>query len=123
MSIIPEPEFGKPAVFLGSSREDLARFPPEVRRKAGQDIGDLQAGRMPLDWKPMPSVGTGVGEIRVQGKRAFRVFFVARFHEAIYILHAFEKKSQQTARQDIQHGRVRFQALVRARATRGGGVD
>lgn len=123
MSIIPEPGFGKPAIFLGSSREDLAAFPPEPRRKAGQDIADLQAGRMPSDWKPMPSVGAGVSEIRVRGKRAFRVLFIARFHEAIYVLHAFEKKSQRTARQDLELGRSRFQALVRERTARSRRVD
>ena len=63
----------------------------------------------------MPVIGAGAGEIRIQGKRAFRVLFVARFHEAIYILHAFEKKSQATARRDIELGRARYQALLRAR--------
>jgi phage-related protein len=123
ISIIPEPESPKRAVFLGTSLVDLAAFPPEARQKAGKDIGDLQAGRMPPDWKPMPTVGAGTGEVRVQGKRAFRVFFVARFHEAIYILHAFEKKSQATARRDIELGRTRYQALVRARAEDRHGVD
>ena len=123
MSIIPESSGGKPAVFLWTSREDLAAFPPEPRRKAGQDIADLQAGRLPSDWKPMPSVGSGVSEIRVRGKRAFRVLFIARFHEAIDILHAFEKKSQRTARQDLELGRSRFQALVRERAARSRRVD
>ena len=115
MSIITESDAPKRAVFLGTALADLSTFPPEARRKAGKDIGDLQSGVMPPDWKPMPVIGAGAGEIRIQGKRAFRVLFVARFHEAIYILHAFEKKSQATARRDIELGRARYQALLRAR--------
>ena len=113
-----ELEHPKPAVFLGSSRGDLAQFPEVARAKAGKDIQDVQFGRMPPDWKPMPSVGAGVGEIRITGARAFRVLFVARFHEAIYILHAFEKKSQATAKHDIDLGRARYQALLREREAR-----
>lgn len=116
MSIISDSDAPKRAVFLGTALADLSTFPHEARRKAGKDIGDLQSGVMPPDWKPMPVIGAGAGEIRIQGKRAFRVFFVARFHEAIYILHAFEKKSQATARRDIELGRARYQALLRARA-------
>ena len=123
MSIVPEPESGKPAVFLGSSREDIAAFPKDIRQTAGKRIQTLQSGRMPANRKPMPTVGPGVGELRISTQRERRVFFIARFHEAIYILGAFEKKPQQTARQDIQLGRVRFQALVQARAARGRGVD
>jgi phage-related protein len=123
MSIIDEPDARKPAVFLGSSREDIAAFPAEARRKAGKDIADVQAGRMPPDWKPMRGIGAGVSEIRVLGPRSFRILFLARFHEAVYSLHAFEKKSQATARRDIELGQARYQALLRDRAARGRGLD
>ena len=72
------------------------------------------------DFKPMRSVGAGVFEIRVRtgsagGGRAHRVFYVARFAEAVYVLHAFEKKSQKTARKDIETGRRRYAALLKHR--------
>jgi len=105
----------KPAVFLASSQGDIAQFPKFARSKAGKDIQDLQHGRMPPDWKPMHSVGAGVGEIRILGTRSFRVLFIARFHEAIYILHAFEKKSQATPKRDIELGRARYRSLIRER--------
>jgi len=123
MSIIPEPESPKRAVFLGSSRADIADFPKDVRHTAGKRIQTLQHGGVPVNWKPMPSVGAGVGELRISTHREHRVFFVARFHEAIYIVHAFEKKSQATARRDIELGRTRYQALLRARAEDRHGVD
>lgn len=72
-------------------------FPGEVRREAGYQLARVQAGKDPADWKPMPSVGLGVNEIRVrEDSGAFRVIYVARFAEAIYVLHAFQKKAQKT---------------------------
>jgi phage-related protein len=115
MSIISESDAPKRAVFLGTAQADIADFPKEVRHTAGKRIQTLQFGGTPANWKPMPSVGSGVGELRISTHREHRVFFVARFHEAIYILHAFEKKSQATARRDIELGRARYQALLRAR--------
>jgi len=108
----------KPAVFLGSSRGDLAAFPRLVRRALGKQIQTLQSGGLPVSWKPMTTVGSGVAEIRVSMAGQHRVFFVTRFHEAIYILHAFEKKSQATAKHDIDLGRARYQALLREREAR-----
>ena len=113
-----ELEHPKPAVFLGSSRGDLAAFPTLVRRALGKQIQTLQSGGLPVSWKPMTTVGPGVAEIRVSMAGQHRVFFVTRFHEAIYILHAFEKKSQATAKHDIDLGRARFQALLREREAR-----
>ena len=118
MDIIMHPVDPKPAVFLATSQGDIAAFPKTARSKVGKDIQDLQFGRMPPDWKPMSSVGAGVGEIRVVGARAFRVRFVARFHEAIYILHAFEKKSKATPKHDIELSRARYRALLREREAR-----
>jgi phage-related protein len=62
----------------------------------------------------MPSVGAGVSEIRVRVGGAFRLFYVAKFSEAIYVLHVFQKKSQQTALLDLQLGRARYQAVIRS---------
>ena len=65
------------------------------------------------DWKPMPTIGTGVREIRIQSEGAYRVIYVAKFEEAIYVLHAFEKEAQKTAKRDIELARSRFRELVR----------
>lgn len=105
----------KPAAFLASSQGDIAQVPKFARSKAGKDIQELQHGRMPPDWKPMHSVGAGVGEIRILGTRSFRVLIIARFHEPIYILHDFEKRSRKTPVRDIELGRAWFRALIRSR--------
>jgi len=69
----------------------------------------VQVGREPDDWKPMPTVGAGACEIRVRDKAgAFRVVYVARFRSAVYVLHAFQKKSQKTSRRDIERARARY---------------
>jgi phage-related protein len=70
----------------------------------------------PSDWKPMPSVGAGVREIRVRVGRAFRVVYAAQFAEAIYVLHAFEKSEQKTSRADLRLARDRFRRLQSARS-------
>jgi phage-related protein len=67
------------------------------------------------DWKPMPTIGTDVWEIRIQSEDAYRVIYVAKFEEAIYVLHAFEKKAQKTAKHNIELARSRFRELVRNR--------
>ena len=115
MDIIMHPVDPKPAVFLATSQGDLAEFPKLVRQALGKRIQTLQFGGLPVSWKPMPAVGNGVAEIRVSVAGEHRVFFVTRFHEAIYILHAFEKKSQATPKHDIELGRARYRALVRER--------
>ena len=68
----------------------------------------MQMGREPADWKPMPGVGAGACEIRVRDvSGAWRLIYVARFHDAVYVLRAFQKKSQKTARADIDLAKVR----------------
>ena len=78
-------------------------------------LGLVQAGLEPFDWKPMPIVGLGVNEIRVRLGGAYRVIYVAKFLEAVYVLHAFQKKSRKTARTDIDLARRRFAALIQDR--------
>jgi phage-related protein len=63
----------------------------------------------------MPSVGAGVAEIRIHTGTEHRIFFVANFEEAIYVLHAFEKKAQKTAKRDIELGRARFAEVLASR--------
>ena len=91
--------------------EDVRDFPEGARREAGHQLHLVQLGQEPASWRPMPSVGPGVAEIRVHGETEHRVFYVARFREAIYVLHAFEKKSQKTPQRDIDVGRERLREL------------
>lgn len=105
----------KPIVWLGDSLAHLRDFPREAMREAGYQLERVQAGKQPKDWKPMPSIGTGVVELRVRVGGAFRVLYMAKFDEAIYVLHAFRKKSQRTARLDQQLASSRFRNLVNER--------
>ena len=79
----------KSIVWIGSSRDDLRRFPGKARRKAGYQLRLAQPGKEPDDFKPTPSIGSGVYEIRIHAQDAYRVFYVAKFEEAVYVLHAF----------------------------------
>lgn len=98
-------------MWIGASFEDLLDFPPEARRIAGYELRRVQRGEMPTDWKPMTSVGSGVGEIRVHTALEHRVLFVAKFEEAVYVLHAFEKKSRKTRDADLALARERLRQL------------
>lgn len=104
----------KPVAWLGSSLVDVRAFPKVARERLGYALDRIQRGLEPPDWKPMPSVGPGVREIRVQVGRQFRVLYVTRFAEAIYVLHAFEKKSQKTPAADIERARKRLATIRRS---------
>ena len=108
----------KPLQWLGASRKDVRAFPRVARRLAGVQLRRVQQGLDPLDWKPMPSVGPGVREIRVHTGLEHRVMYVARFTESVYVLHAFEKRTRKTAIRDVEVARQRFRALVGQRRTR-----
>ncbi len=91
-------------------------FAAEARREAGYQRERVQCGKDPADWKPMPSIGLGVNEIRVSADSgAFRVIYVVKFAKATYVLHAFQKKAQKTSKQDIDLARRRFMELVQER--------
>jgi phage-related protein len=106
-------------IWLGSSRRDLRTFPVIARRLAGFQLRRVQQGLEPDDWKPMSTVGPGVREIRIQTAGARRVFYLATRAEAIYVLHAFEKKTQKTSSHDLEVGRDRFRSLGRLRQQHG----
>jgi len=108
----------KDVIFIDSSREELRAFPTQARREAGYQIGQVQQGFEPSDWKPMTSVGAGVREIRIHEAGEHRVLYIAKFEEAVYVLHAFRKKTLKTAAQDIDLAKKRYQALVNARQRR-----
>ena len=105
----------KALIWLGSSRRDLRSFPSIARRLAGFQLRRVQQGLEPDDWKPMQSVGPGVREIRIHIAGAHRAFYVATRAEAIYVLHAFEKKTRKTTSHDLEIGRHRFRALDKLR--------
>ena len=104
--------------WLGDSRERVQGFPAAARSEVGFELWEVQQGKEPSDWKPMPSVGLGVNEIRVRTANAYRLIYVARFSEAVYVLHAFEKKARKTSKPDLELARARFRALVRERRQR-----
>ncbi len=102
----------KPLEFLGSSRDDLSAMPAGVRHDIGLELMRVQLGGQPTDFKPMSTVGAGAYEIRVRDTSgAFRVVYVAKFERAVYVLHAFQKKSQQTAKTDIELAKVRYKMI------------
>lgn len=105
----------KPVVWLGDSLAAVRGFAPEARRRTGQELRRVQAGGLPIDWKPMPAIGLGVSELRVRAGGAYRVIYMAKFAEAVYVLHAFEKRSRKTARLDIELARQRYRNLARER--------
>ena len=106
----------KRIAFVGSALDDLREFPIGARREAGHQLDRVQRGLEPDDWKPMPSVGAGVHEIRVRDEAgAFRVIYVAAFAEAVYVLHAFQKKAQRTAKRDLDLAAARLRQIGKGR--------
>jgi phage-related protein len=101
----------KPIAFVGSSQDDLRAFPPNVRHALGLELMRVQYGAMPLDFKPMPTIGSGAYEMRVQLDGAWRVIYVAKFEAAIYVLHAFQKKTQKTSQSDLDLAIKRFKKI------------
>jgi phage-related protein len=97
--------------FVGSSLDDLRNFPEEARRIAGFELRAVQNGLEPQDWKPMRSIGSGVKEIRIHVLGEWRIIYVAKLADAVYVLHAFQKKSQKTNRNDIELARKRFEEI------------
>jgi phage-related protein len=100
--------------FLGDSLECLRDFPEDTRHDAGYQLGKVQRGEQPDDFKPLTAVGKGVEEIRITDESgAYRVIYVARRADAVYVLHAFQKKTQATPKNDIDTARRRFAQLSR----------
>ena len=103
----------KPVRWLGSSRAAVRAFPANARRDAGYQLYRVQEGHEPSDWKPMPRVGAGVRELRIQAEGEYRVLYVATRPEAVYVLHAFAKKRQTTPRLVLDLARARLKELLR----------
>jgi phage-related protein len=107
----------RPVVFLGTARADIRAFPGLASNKVGRQLRRVQRGLDPIDWKPMPSVGKGVREIRVRDAGgAFRAIYVVEGGDGtLVVLHAFEKKTQKTPKPDAELARKRLQAFLQAR--------
>lgn len=106
----------KPVTFHGDSLDRIREFPDDARRDAGHELHQVQQGLEPSDWKPIPTVGPGVREIRIRDAvGAYRVIYIATFADAVHVLHAFQKKSQKTPQGDIELAAARLRQLKRER--------
>ena len=101
----------KTLIFMGDSRERICDFPEQARRAMGRQLLRIQKGLDPQDWKPMKTVGPGVREVRIHDGGAFRAFYVTNIGNALYVLHAFQKKSQKTSPLDLALGQQRFRQI------------
>jgi phage-related protein len=105
----------KQLFFFAGSRKDYLAFPAPIINRAGFQLDRVQRGLDPDDWKPMASIGAGVKEVRMRDDSgAYRVIYVATFAETVFVLHAFQKKTQRTAKRDIDLAAQRFKELVRS---------
>jgi phage-related protein len=105
----------RPIHWLGSSLDDIRAMPEDARRDIGVELTLVQGGDLPTDWKPIRGVGAGVMEIRVHRPGEFRVIYVAKFAEAVYVLHAFGKKSQKTPKADLDLAKRRYAQMLALR--------
>ena len=98
--------------FCGRSLNVIRAFPADAKREAGYQLDRVQRDLEPTDWKPMPSIGPGVREIRIMHEGQSRVIYVAKFADAVYVLHAFQKKTQKTRKQDIDTAKQALKQLL-----------
>jgi phage-related protein len=101
--------------WLGASLNLVRDFPEAARSAIGRELRAVQSGLMPSDFKPMTTVGQGVYEIRVRAGNQYRVIYVAKFSESVYVLHAFVKKTQKTGNEDIALAQKRYAQLIEER--------
>ena len=105
--------------WIGSSYGDLLDFPAAPRREAGFELGKVLAGIEPTDWKSFDDVGAGTHEIRIMdASGVYRVMYVAKFEEAVYVLHCFQKKTRTTSKQDKDIAQARYRAMMLKRRTK-----
>jgi len=113
--------FVKPIAFVGSSLDSLREFPVDARRESGYQLDRVQHGMEPGGWKPMSTVGGGVREIRVRGQGgAYRIIYVAKFADRVYVLHCFQKRAQKTAKADLDIAASRYKQILSEHREKGG---
>ena len=104
----------KPILFCGPTLRDLRAFHEAAKREAGYQLDRVQRGLAPSDWKPMTSVGPGASEIRIRdASGAFRVLYVAKFEDAVFVRHCFQKKTQATAKVDLDLAASRYRDFAK----------
>ena len=108
----------KDIIWLGATHQDIKGYPSEVKQDIGYNLDRIQRGLDPCDWKPISSVGLGVKEIRIHSDNEYRVLYVAKLEEAVYVLHSFIKKTQQTPTKDIALAKKRYAELLSLRRTK-----
>ena len=103
--------------WLGTSLNTVRSFPENVRKLVGQELRFVQTGSMPTDFKPMTTVGAGAYEIRVRQGNQYRVIYVAKFAESVYVLHSFIKTSSKTSKLDLEMAKAQYATLLKERKT------
>ncbi len=105
--------------WMKASRRLLKNFPDDARNIAGNQLWLVQQGRQPADWKPIKGIGPGAIEIRIHRPNEYRVIYVAKFSEAIYVLHCFAKRTQKTSERDLKIARVAYAEMEKSRKEEG----
>lgn len=106
----------KKITFIGNALDNIKKFSHEAKREAGHQLDRIQRGKEPLDWKPIQGIASGVKEIRFRDRDGiYRVIYVAKFEEAVYVLHAFQKKTQKTSLPDIEIAKQAFKKILEDR--------
>ena len=107
----------KALLFNGDSRKQIRGFPALAKQKAGYQLEKVQRGEQPDDFKPMPTIGRGVEELRIASPDgAFRVVYYARHENAVYVLHAFQKHTQKTRKADLDLATARYRKVIQENA-------
>ncbi len=92
----------KDIVFLGDSLENIRLFSEDAKDDPGFQLDRVQRGKEPDNWKPLKTVGMGVKEIRTKvSDGIYRTVYIAQLEPAVYVLHAFQKKTGKTSKSDI----------------------
>lgn len=102
----------KQIVWLGNTHEVVRGYADSVKRQLGYNLDKVQRGLDPYDWRPMSTIGPGVKEIRIHDYNEYRILYVAKFEECIYVLHSFVKKTQSIGRKDILLARQRYLDMI-----------
>lgn len=97
--------------WIGSSYRDLLSFPKDAKKEAGYQLDKVQLGDDPSDWKAMNSIGAGIKEIRIHRSNEYRIIYLAKYANTIYVLHSFVKKTQKTSKKDIDLAKERFKLI------------
>lgn len=108
----------KPVLWLGDSRKAVKSFSEAARHQAGIELYAVQLGANPTDGKPMRSIGAGASEIRIHAENAYRVIYVAKFEEVVYVLHAFMKKTRETSLHDVRLAQRRYRDMLAQRTSK-----